>query len=198
MKETKSEVHPFEAYIPANTNYLLLGSFPCKNKEGDYGQWFYCGSGKSLFWSLLEKVYQTDLQSISAKKQLFQTFGIAITDIAKEIQRKSEDRKLFCKDLNLDIVKFNTDEISKIIEKKTIKRIYFTSQYVENVFRKQIEPIISVKNIKTITLLSPSPIAALAYSTRQDVMEFLKEQPGKRIKDFIFNQYKTELPTNPA
>ena len=81
MESKDNEIHPFEAFVPVNANYLLLGSFPCKNVEGDYGQWFYCGSGRNLFWSLLEEVYQTSLSTLEEKKQLLTQLGIAITDI---------------------------------------------------------------------------------------------------------------------
>ena len=193
-ENSKTETHPFGAYIPENTQYLLLGSFPCKNKDGNYGQWFYCGSGRNLFWELFEAVYEADLQSLISKKQLLTSLGIAITDVAKVIRRKSEDRKLFCKDTNLEIIKLNSDEIRNILETRAIQKIYFTSKYVADVYCKLIKPVIDAKNIPTITLLSPSPQAAIAYSTRQDVIGFLRENSGKKIKDFIINQYKTELP----
>ena len=49
------EKHPFGNFIPANTQYLFLGSFAGKKVYGY--DWFY-GSKKNQFWAILKKVYK--------------------------------------------------------------------------------------------------------------------------------------------
>ena len=194
MEKIKTEVHPFAAFVPNNTESLILGSFPCLNDEGDYGQWFYCGSGRNLFWKLLEEIYETDLQTIEAKKKLLTTLKLGITDIFYKIQRKSDNRKVFCKDTNIEVVTTNIEAINKIFKTNSIQKIYFTSKYVESSFQYYIKPALDLNDFTTVTLLSPSPQAAIAYSTRQEVIDFLKTNPNKKIKNFIKEQYISVLP----
>ena len=170
------ETHPFGHFTPPQPKLLILGSFPCLNK-GNYGEWFYCGSGKSLFWQLLSDVFQHDLNDNESKKNLFRQQGIAYTDIALKIRRKKDN----CSDANLDIIEYNRDVVESILN-QGIERIFFTSRFVEKHFIKNFPD----NKIPTTVLLSPSPAANLHISGLEEYKELKK-------KDSTMNPYKFRL-----
>jgi G:T/U-mismatch repair DNA glycosylase len=82
--------HPFVPFVPANAKYLLLGSFPAlEQTTGNITEndWYYGGS-RNQFWYFLELVYQTPLKTKKEKQSLFESLGIAITDVFAEVERK--------------------------------------------------------------------------------------------------------------
>ncbi len=191
-----TEIHPFTSFVPTHTKYLLLGSFPCnRNLRTDgaspaYGEWFYCGSGKSAFWSIMENVYACNLPAgeREPKAQLLEKYGIAITDIALEIERKKTD----CLDDNLKILTYNTTAIQDILANNPIEKIFFTSRFVEKLFIKHIQPKDST--IALEYLISPSPAADMGLRSRADFKEFIIQNPDKKLLDFRVAYYKERLP----
>ena len=190
-----TEMHPFGSFVPANAQYLLLGSFPCnRNLRNDeapaYGEWFYCGSGKSSFWSIIEKVYNRTLPTgdRQAKEQLLTDYGIAITDIALEIERKKND----CLDDSLKIIQYNTSVIQDILAQNKIEKIFFTSRYVEKLFIKHIQPKGNIAALEY--LISPSPAADAGLRMRQDFKDFMVQNPDKKLLDFRVMYYQERLP----
>jgi len=84
------ESHPFSLFIPENATALILGSFPGREQtqtECDNDQWFY-GAKRNQFWKIISSVYNTDLLCKEDKQQIFQKFGIGITDILLKVRRK--------------------------------------------------------------------------------------------------------------
>lgn len=152
------EKHPFDAFVPKNARFLVLGSFTGKPADGY--DWFY-GSKRNQFWSILEEVYGVSLITINDKKNLFTKLRMAITDLILECEREKNSNL----DMNLKNLVFNKEEISKILKNNKIEKIYFTSRFVENIFRRRFKNLISqYPNIKYITLPSPSPrFAAKKY-----------------------------------
>jgi hypoxanthine-DNA glycosylase len=190
-----SEKHPFSAFVPTQARYLLLGSFPCnRNLRNDeapaYGEWFYCGSGKSAFWSIMEMVYGCDLPSgnRTAKEQLLEQQQIAITDIALEIERKKND----CLDNNLKILAYNTAAIQDILKNNPIEKIFFTSRFVEKAYIKHIQPKDSTAEL--VYLISPSPAADMGLRTSAEFKDFIAQNPDKKLLDFRVAYYKERLP----
>jgi len=166
MNEKSIEIHPFEAFIPKDAKYLLLGSFPCKNIEGNYGQWFYCGSGKNLLWTLLEKVYQKPLKNKIEKQLLFESLGIAITDVFAEIERKKDS----CLDVDIIPKKYKDAEIAKILAENNIEKIFCTSRFVEHIFNTRFP------NHQATYIPSPSP--RNAKMTREGkIIEYKRQLP---------------------
>ena len=79
---------------------------------------------------------------------------MAITDIVKQCERK-EGNNL---DTNLFNIVYNVETINKILESSEIKKIYFTSRFVEKKFKKLFEDILNrYPDVELITLPSPSP-----------------------------------------
>lgn len=145
------EKHPFGAFVPPDSKYLLLGSFVTKLVDGY--KWFYA-NGRNQFWPILEEVYGRELQTKKAQQQLFNDLRMALTDIILECEREKDSNL----DINLKCLVFNTQAITDILKKNKIKKIYFTSRFVEKLFRKEFKKLIlKYPKIDLITLPSPSP-----------------------------------------
>ncbi len=139
------EIHPFGSFVPHTSKHLILGSFPGRlSKENN---WFYC-TKRNQFWTILESVYKTKLDTKAKKQKLFKKLGIAVTDIVLSCDRKSGTNS----DTNLTNIIYNTKTISKILKENNIKQIFFTSRFVEKKFLRLFPDI-----PYTITLPSPSP-----------------------------------------
>lgn len=145
------EKHPFEIFVPKKTQYLFLGSFVAKPSSGY--DWFF-GSKRSQFWPILQEVYGLTLQTKEQKQKLFTQLALAITDIILECDRKANNSL----DSSLANLVFNTEAIIEILEVNPIKKIYFSSRFAENLFKKYFKDLITkYPKIELITLPSPSP-----------------------------------------
>lgn len=151
------ETHPFGNFVPQNAHYLILGSFTGRqaveeNKKIQY-DWFY-GTKRNQFWPIFEVVYGIKLQNKAEKQELFARLGIAITDIILQCERKVNNNL----DMNLTNIVYNTKAITAIFQKNKIKTVFFSSRFVEHLFKKQFKEIIKLyPEINMITLPSPSP-----------------------------------------
>ena len=173
------ETHPFAPFCPETATTLILGSFPCFN-GADYGDWFYCGSGKNEFWRLLSDTFGLPVETLEQKRKLCLQNGLSLIDVAYRIIRKKNN----CSDANLTIVEHNKDGILKCLTPK-ISRVLFTSRFVEKEFKK-IFPDFA---LPTAVLLSPSPaantyIASLAdYKIKRERGE-IGSTYGYRLADY--------------
>ncbi len=160
------ETHPFTAFISENTEYLIIGSFPGKDQTNlklSEEHWFY-GAKRNLFWKIIEQVYETPLQDTTSKQNLFIKAKIGITDvILKAIRTENKNS-----DTNLKIVEWNYEAIKAVLNSNRIKIIFFTSKFVEKLFRKLFP---GVNN--TIVLPSPSP--RYARMSLQEKIEVYKK-----------------------
>jgi hypoxanthine-DNA glycosylase len=164
------EKHPFEAFIPENSEVLILGSFPGKestqrSREDD---WFY-GANRNQFWKILGLVYNQTFMTKSQKQELFKSARIAITDIIVACERKDNSNS----DLNLINKEYNNDVVTRIIINNPIKKILFTSQWVQNEFSKHFEVS---RNIELFRLPTPSPINR-RLSLQDKAIEYKKQLP---------------------
>lgn len=163
------ETHPFGDFVPADAKYLILGSFTGKEavkdtpETDDAYDWFY-GTKKNQFWSILEKVYNRELKDIFAKQQLFTEMGIAITDIIYQCERRNDSNL----DNNLINIVYNKATILQILNTHKIKKILFTSRFVEKKFKKVFQDI---NGVECVTLPSPSPRYAL-MSKQQKIQKY--------------------------
>ena len=147
------ENHPYSPFVPADSTVLILGSFPGLHQTrglNSFEEWFYSAK-RNKFWTILENVYSIRLETIADKKKLLTTKGIAITDIISKAIRKQESNL----DQHLEIKEYNTQAIKNIITNGTVKKVFFTSQYVEKHFLKLFPGYISCE-----CLPSPSPRSA--------------------------------------
>lgn len=164
----KIEINPFAAFVPKNASVLIIGSFPGKEQTQNVkeinDEWFY-GSKRNQFWSIVSSVYGVELKDTAAKKELFKKLGIAITDVLLKIKRLQNNNL----DENLEIVEFNEKELATIISNPKIKKIYFTSKFVERHFKKLFPGI-------TYSEALPSPSPRYARMTLAQKIEHYKNK----------------------
>lgn len=128
------ETHPFKAFIPENASVIILGTFPGKDvthKELSEDDWFY-GTKRNQFWKILSGVYETELSGKKDKQDLFKKHGIGIADIFLKIKRTGNNNT----DSNLQVIEFNDKELKQVLENLKIKKVFFTSKFVEKIFLK--------------------------------------------------------------
>ena len=163
------ETHPFKAFIPENVTVIIVGSFPgkeVKHKILSEEEWFY-GSKRNQLWKIISGVYLTDLQTSTEKQNLFKKHGIGMVDIFLKVKRK-EDNNM---DSNLEVIEYNDKAIKSILKNQSIKKIFFTSKFVEKEFMK-LFPEIKIGEC----LPSPSPRYA-RMSLREKINYYKSKLP---------------------
>ncbi len=151
------ETHPLGNFIPKNIKYLLLGSFAARGMNSDPTYDWYYGSKRNQFWKIIEQVYGAELLNKKAKVTLFTKLGIGIADIIHQCERRDGNSL----DANLINIVYNP-ELENILNANNIQKIFFSSRYVEKLFRKYFKGLIlKHTEIDLITLPSPSPRYAL-------------------------------------
>jgi hypoxanthine-DNA glycosylase len=172
------ETHPFGSFVPPRAKYLLLGSFTGRQAvrgEAAFDEsydWFY-GTRRNQFWPILEAVYQTELKDKASKQALLAHIRMAMADIILECERKAGNNL----DANLVPITYNIDAIEAIFAQNLIERIYFSSRFVEKLFRqvfKQTTPL--YPHLELITLPSPSPRYAV-LSLQQKITRYKELLP---------------------
>ena len=98
-------------------------------------------------------------------RSLFEKHGIGITDIFLEVRRKDNSNS----DSNLEIIKHNNETIGEIIKNPKIKSIFFTSKFVEKIFRKSFPAV-------TIAEYLPSPSPRHAAMTMEEKIRHYKSK----------------------
>ena len=179
------ETHPFPPFIPENASTLIVGSFPGReqvaNKENQE-EWFY-GAVDNLFWPILSEAFETDLTTRKQKETFFANKGIAITDIFTLVTRKEKSNL----DRYLTDVEYNK-EIKTIIEKSGIKKLFFTSKFVEKHFLKEFPQITF-----GVCLPSPSRAANIPISISNDYKSYKEDNPNGNTRTFRVFKYNQLL-----
>jgi hypoxanthine-DNA glycosylase len=171
MTDQIIETHPFSPFIPEGIKYLMIGSFPGKGQTEKIiseQDWFY-GSKRNTFWKIMEEVYDVELKTTSAKQKLFTSLKMGIADIILKAARKENTNS----DSNLHIIEYNEKAIRKVLDSEKIEKIFFTSQFVEKIFKKLFPQFTN-----RIVLPSPSPRYA-RMSLKEKINVYKKELPKK-------------------
>jgi hypoxanthine-DNA glycosylase len=156
------ETHPLEPFVPKNSKYLLLGSFVGRSSSLQ-NMWYY-GTKTTQFWRILEGVYGLKLSTQKDKERLFSKIKLAITDTILQCEREKGNNS----DINLINVVYNVHAVENILKENQVERIYFSSRFAENNYRKHFKSVIEkYPNIELVTLPSPSPrYAAMPFKAK--------------------------------
>lgn len=128
-----TENHPFIPFVPKNATILILGSFPGLHQTRQLNggeEWFYSAK-RNQFWKIISNIYSIELNNVQKKKELFEEKGIAITDVILKAKRKKESNL----DQHLYDITTNKEAIHEIISNSQIKKVFFTSKFVEKHFK---------------------------------------------------------------
>lgn len=197
MKST----HPFEPYIPADSEKLIIGTIPpprfCKEPyqlyENDVN--FYYGSRDNYFWGILEEVFERKLdysnteQAVQQRKDLLKELKIGITDIVDSCLHNGGSAK------DSDLKDIEYKDIKSLLQKyPAIDTLIYTSEFVKKLMNKHfgtshsiVDPSnrkkqsvkIGGKEYQVKILYSPSPLALInlgnggAEKRKEQYLEFL-------------------------
>jgi hypoxanthine-DNA glycosylase len=151
------EKHPFGVFIPKKAKYLLLGSFV--TKPANPYDWFYA-NGRNQFWPILEAVYGVSLNTKKAQQDIFVKLEMAIADIILECEREGNSNL----DIKLKNLVFNTVTITRVLQDNGIGKVFFTSRFVEKLYRRHFKDLIQkYPEVELITLPSPPPTVCVNY-----------------------------------
>jgi len=121
----------------------------------------------------LEKVYGRKLETVPAKKKLLANLGMAVSDVICKVERRKNSNL----DVNLKIIQLNHKVIEDILRTNKIQKIYFSSRFVEDTYRKRFKFLIAeFPTIRLLTLPSPSPRYAV-LSIKQKMVKYRKLMP---------------------
>ena len=152
------QVHNSPPLFDENSEILILGSFPSqKSREA---QFFY-GHPQNRFWLVLSAVLEEKLpQSIDEKREMLLKNKIALWDVIAscEIVGSSDS----------SIKNVVPNDISGILRKSNIKRIFVNGKTAEKYYNRYI---LDSTQIPAIVLPSTSPANA-AYSLERLVDEW--------------------------
>jgi hypoxanthine-DNA glycosylase len=150
------EHHPFGAFLPPNTQYLIVGTFPGRQfsqrsaaeNEADANAFSY--GGRNQFWRIMEKIYAVDLPSRASKKALFTQKNIGMMDLIAACRRKKNSNL----DTNLTDIMWNRAAFELLFETEKIDTVFCTGKGVAVIFKSWFP------DFPCVILPSPSPLFA--------------------------------------
>lgn len=142
-----SIIHPFPPLYDDNSEILILGSFPSvKSRE----EMFFYGHPQNRFWRVIAAVTESKVpENISEKRELLLKNRIALWDVISscEITGSSDS----------SIKNVIPNDLSEILKKSKIKRIYVNGKTSEKYYNKYIR---EKTGINAVCLPSTSPANA--------------------------------------
>ena len=136
-------IHNLKPIYNEDSQILILGTIPSiKSRE----QGFYYSHPKNRFWKVLAKIYQEKIPcTIEEKTNFLIRNNIALWDTLQECNIISSN------DSSISNIKVN--DISQLLNKTKITKIYTTGKKAFDIYQKEIYP---KTNIKAIYLPSTS------------------------------------------
>lgn len=159
MKE-KRVVHPIAPVYNAESEVLILGSFPSvKSRETE----FFYGHRQNRFWRVIAALCGEEVpKSTEEKKALLLRNNIALWDVIASCEITGS--------ADSSIKNAVPNNIMKIINESRIERIYTNGKKADELYKKYLE---SETGIEAICLPSTSPANA-AWSFERLMQEWKK------------------------
>lgn len=147
MTKHQTITHPFKPVFQADSEILILGSFPSV-KTREYG--FYYGHPQNRFWSLLERVFDVRLNTdIEERKAFLRQHKIALHDVIYRCDIIGSD--------DASILNVVPADLSIIFEEAEIKYVFCNGKTSYRLYQKYQE---HKTGYKAILLPSTSPANA--------------------------------------
>ena len=138
--------HGFGAFFNANSEILILGSFPSVKSREDA---FYYAHPQNRFWRVLAAVYECPLPSTTdEKKTLLASNKLALWDVVEECDIEGSS--------DATIKNVTPTEITELLPKTNIKRVILNGRTAERYFRRYFPDF----PLPAVTLPSTSPANA--------------------------------------
>ena len=150
--------HPFEPIYDANSNVLILGTFPSVKSREHH---FYYGHPQNRFWKVIAALTKSELPTtIEAKKALLLAHGIAIWDVIQSCDIVGSSDSSITNVIPMDF--------SRILAQSQVKRIFANGATAAKLYQKYCEQSTGIPIIK---LPSTSPANA-AFSLEKLLHEW--------------------------
>ncbi len=160
--ERLRQTHEFGPLYDANSEILILGSFPSvKSRESS----FYYGHPQNRFWKVIAKLYGEKVpETIEQKKNMLLAHRIALWDVIESCTIEgSSDSSI------RDVV---ANPIERLVLQTKITKIYTNGNKSDKLYEKYCEEIVGKKAMK---LPSTSPAnAAWSLDRLAEAWEIIK------------------------
>ena len=145
--------HPIPPFYDKGSKILILGSFPSvKSRQ----QLFFYGHPQNRFWKVIALVFDDAAPTtIPEKKRFLSKHHIALWDVIASCDIEGSS------DTSIENVRAN--DLSVILDRTGIKRIFLNGKTAEKYYKKYIEP---KTGIAAVCLPSTSPANA-AWSVQR-------------------------------
>ena len=152
--------HPIKPVFDEHSKILILGSFPSVRSREVI---FFYGHKQNRFWKLMEMIFETEeLNTIEEKKNFLHENHIALWDVIHSCKiTGSSDASIS------DVV---PNDLSVILNKSPIERIYVNGRTAEKMYRKYI-----LDEIQRDCIVLPSTSPANAVFTMERLYEVWKQ-----------------------
>ena len=151
----------FPPIVAAGSRVLILGTMP--GKESLRRQQYYAHP-KNAFWKMVGEILGFDAESpYEVRASLLSASGVALWDVLQSCARESS----LDSDIDRGTVVPN-DFVDFFAAHPDIRRVCFNGAAAEELFRKHVQPLLSVQTkIEYVRLPSTSPAnAAIPYAEK--------------------------------
>lgn len=140
-------VHPISPIYNSNSQILILGSFPSvKSRE----EGFFYGHPQNRFWRVMARICNMPVPKSNAEKtRLILDNNFALWDVIHSCEITGS--------ADSTIKNVQANDLSEILEKSDIKKIFVNGRKAESLYKKYIEKEVG---IKAVCLPSTSPANA--------------------------------------
>ena len=140
-------VHPIPPLFNAESEVLILGSFPSvKSRESA----FFYGHPQNRFWAVIAEIFSTEKPvTVEEKKELILSNKLALWDVIAQCEIEGS--------ADSTITDVTANDLSVILENSNVKRIFVNGKTAEKYYNKYTYP---KTGIKAVCLPSTSPANA--------------------------------------
>lgn len=156
-------VHPINPLYNEESKILILGSFPSvKSRE----EGFFYGHPQNRFWRVMARICESPMpKNIDEKTRLILNHHFALWDVIHSCEITGS--------ADSTIKNVVPNDLSTILERAQIKKIFVNGKKAESLYKKYIEKQVG---IKAVCLPSTSP--ANASWSEDKLFEYWKKEMG--------------------
>jgi G:T/U-mismatch repair DNA glycosylase len=120
------EIHPWNSYVPAGAESIIIGTFPPTQRNWSYD--FFYPNRNNYFWRIMSRIADSPLQyfsgakAVEERKNILNRLRVGVSDMGKIIRRTAENSS----DNNLEIIEY-MDIFGILKENPSLRKIIFTS-----------------------------------------------------------------------
>jgi hypoxanthine-DNA glycosylase len=154
------QIYSFPPFADATSRILILGTMPGKMSLAKQQ---YYAHPRNAFWPIMAELFGFDLrEEYAARKARLQTAGVAVWDVLQSCSREKNQRESSL-DTDIDTESIVPNNLADFLgAHAAIERICFNGAKAAQLFRRHVQPNLSIGNrpIEYLFLPSTSPAHA--------------------------------------